>query len=215
MTREINLDVHLTTEGAVYTCLGIGALLAAALPRLLSRLPMSVELLVAEVLAPTAPVLASEARVGEPSAEKRDEDEVRFALTSEAGLNDGLAALALAAAGNSRTGGWMVHRSGATCSYGPPWAWRRASPPVSRWAGCSSGPGRNRCGSPSRARVSLARLLMALLLFAVGVYVASGGLAALTWKGAAVGVLLHLLVRSAPVRGRAGRHGTPRGPDRR
>ncbi|MEU7329389.1 cation:proton antiporter domain-containing protein [Streptomyces parvus] len=109
MTREINLDVHLTTEGAVYTCLGIGALLAAALPRLLSRLPMSVELLVAEVLAPTDPVLASEVCVGEPSAEKRDEDEVRFALTSEAGLHDGLAALALAAAGNSRTGGWMVH----------------------------------------------------------------------------------------------------------
>lgn len=41
------------------------------------------------------------------------------------------------------------------------------------------------------------RLLMALLLFGVGAYVASGGLAALTWKGAAVAVLLHLLIRPA------------------
>ncbi|MFE9016301.1 cation:proton antiporter [Streptomyces cyaneofuscatus] len=41
------------------------------------------------------------------------------------------------------------------------------------------------------------RLLMALLLFAVGAFVASGGLAALTWRGAAIGVLLHVLIRPA------------------
>ncbi|MGV8937418.1 MAG: cation:proton antiporter [Allorhizobium sp.] len=42
-------------------------------------------------LAPTDPVLASEVQVGPPrSGEEDDEDEVRFALTSEAGLNDGL-----------------------------------------------------------------------------------------------------------------------------
>ncbi|RUP65724.1 hypothetical protein SSPNP10_23195 [Streptomyces sp. NP10] len=52
--------------------------------------PVSVALLVAAVLAPTDPVLASEVRVGEPSAAENDGDEVRFALTSEAGLNDGL-----------------------------------------------------------------------------------------------------------------------------
>ncbi|MEV7893828.1 hypothetical protein AB0O63_06260, partial [Streptomyces cyaneofuscatus] len=34
--------VAITTVGAVYGCLGIGAFLAAALPRLLSRLPVSV-----------------------------------------------------------------------------------------------------------------------------------------------------------------------------
>jgi NhaP-type Na+/H+ or K+/H+ antiporter len=52
-------------------------------------------LLLAAVLAPTDPVLAGEVQVAEP-AENPDspgegEDEARFALTSEAGLNDGLA----------------------------------------------------------------------------------------------------------------------------
>jgi NhaP-type Na+/H+ or K+/H+ antiporter len=53
-------------------------------------------LLIAAVLAPTDPVLASDFQVGGPTtgdgAEPDEEDEVRFALTSEAGLNDGLAA---------------------------------------------------------------------------------------------------------------------------
>lgn len=40
-------------------------------------------------LAPTDPVLASDVQVGPPRS--GEEDEVRFALTSEAGLNDGLA----------------------------------------------------------------------------------------------------------------------------
>lgn len=50
-------------------------------------------LLVAAAAAPTDPVLASEVQVGKPAdtEEDPDEDEVRFALTSEAGLNDGLA----------------------------------------------------------------------------------------------------------------------------
>ncbi len=50
-------------------------------------------LLLGAVLAPTDPVLASEVQVAEP-AEEEDapaEDEARFGLTSEAGLNDGLA----------------------------------------------------------------------------------------------------------------------------
>ncbi|GGK85242.1 cation:proton antiporter [Mangrovihabitans endophyticus] len=42
-------------------------------------------------LAPTDPVLAAEVQVGEPSDDQDSEDEVRFTLTSEAGLNDGLA----------------------------------------------------------------------------------------------------------------------------
>jgi NhaP-type Na+/H+ or K+/H+ antiporter len=59
-------------------------------------------LLLGAVLAPTDPVLASDVQVGPPGS--GEEDEVRFALTAEAGLNDGLAfpfvhlALALAAA---------------------------------------------------------------------------------------------------------------------
>ncbi|NEI03144.1 cation:proton antiporter [Rhizobium leguminosarum] len=60
-------------------------------------------LLLGACLAPTDPVLASDVQVGPPQT--GEEDEVRFALTSEAGLNDGLSfpfvhlaiALALAA----------------------------------------------------------------------------------------------------------------------
>jgi NhaP-type Na+/H+ or K+/H+ antiporter len=49
-------------------------------------------LLLAAALAPTDPVLAGEVQVGEPTEDREsDEDEARFALTSEAGLNDGLA----------------------------------------------------------------------------------------------------------------------------
>ncbi|MGI5188867.1 cation:proton antiporter [Promicromonospora sp. CA-289599] len=49
-------------------------------------------LLLAAALAPTDPVLATEVQVSEPVTEaEAEDDEVRFALTSEAGLNDGLA----------------------------------------------------------------------------------------------------------------------------
>ncbi|GLY06142.1 MULTISPECIES: cation:proton antiporter [Actinoplanes] len=48
-------------------------------------------LLLGSALAPTDPVLAADVQVGEPTDEEDSEDEVRFALTSEAGLNDGLA----------------------------------------------------------------------------------------------------------------------------
>lgn len=52
-------------------------------------LPLETALLLGAVIAPTDPVLASDVQVGPPRS--GPEDEVRFALTSEAGLNDGLA----------------------------------------------------------------------------------------------------------------------------
>lgn len=52
-------------------------------------LGLAASLLLGAVLAPTDPVLASDVQVGPPRSGM--EDEVRFALTSEAGLNDGLA----------------------------------------------------------------------------------------------------------------------------
>ena len=67
------------------TLLGLGVL----------GLGLGAALLVAAALAPTDPVLASEVQVGEPADDEdeseRGEDEIRFSLTSEAGLNDGLA----------------------------------------------------------------------------------------------------------------------------
>ncbi len=70
-------------------------------------------LLLAASLAPTDPVLASDVQVGPPKS--GEDGEARFALTSEAGLNDGLAfpfvnlaiAAALAAAGETASGGWL------------------------------------------------------------------------------------------------------------
>ena len=70
--------------------------------------------LLAAALAPTDPVLASEVQVSEPVTEPdAADDEARFALTSEAGLNDGLAfpftyaAIAISLAGIS-PGGWLL-----------------------------------------------------------------------------------------------------------
>ena len=72
-------------------------------------------LLLGAALAPTDPVLASDVQVGPPGS--GEADEVRFALTSEAGLNDGLAfpfvylaiALAGASAGfGSVFGEWLL-----------------------------------------------------------------------------------------------------------
>ncbi|HSP36947.1 MAG TPA: sodium:proton antiporter [Frankiaceae bacterium] len=71
-------------------------------------------ILLGSVLAPTDPVLASDVQVGEPSEDEESEDEVRFALTSEAGLNDGLAfpftyaAIAIAVKGGA-PGNWLGH----------------------------------------------------------------------------------------------------------
>ncbi|WP_329790917.1 cation:proton antiporter [Lentzea sp. DG1S-22] len=71
--------------------------------------------LLAAALAPTDPVLASEVQVAEPAENPdQDEDEARFALTSEAGLNDGLAfpftyaAIAISVVGAAPSA-WLGH----------------------------------------------------------------------------------------------------------
>ncbi|HEX7003753.1 MAG TPA: cation:proton antiporter [Trueperaceae bacterium] len=92
--------------------LAIGA--AALLGWWLLGLTPAAALLLGAVLAPTDPVLASDVQVGPPGDET--EGETRFALTSEAGLNDGLAFpftyLAIAAAAAASAGatgsGWIV-----------------------------------------------------------------------------------------------------------
>jgi len=71
-------------------------------------------LLLAAAVAPTDPVLASEVQVSEPLTEDEEgaDDEARFAITSEAGLNDGLAfpfvyaAIAISLAGLAPAG-WL------------------------------------------------------------------------------------------------------------
>ena len=72
---------------AIAMPLTIGALALAGYALL--GLSMASALLLAAALAPTDPVLASDVQVGPPKS--GEEDDTRFALTSEAGLNDGLA----------------------------------------------------------------------------------------------------------------------------
>lgn len=91
-------------------------------------------LLLGAALAPTDPVLARSVQVGPPGENQRHD--VRFSLTVEAGLNDGLAFpfnyLAIAAIGMTALGGWtlewfaldFVWRIFAGCAVG--WAVGRA-----------------------------------------------------------------------------------------
>lgn len=74
-------------------------------------LGVAAAVLLAAALAPTDPVLATEVQVAEPAADpESDEDEVRFALTSEAGLNDGLAfPFTYLAIGLAAPGAWFAH----------------------------------------------------------------------------------------------------------
>jgi NhaP-type Na+/H+ or K+/H+ antiporter len=78
-------------------------------------LGIATSILLAGALAPTDPVLASEVQVAEPAQNPTSkQDEARFALTSEAGLNDGLAfpfvhaAIAISVAG-AAPAGWLPH----------------------------------------------------------------------------------------------------------
>jgi sodium/hydrogen antiporter len=57
----------------------------------LAGLAPAAALLLGAALAPTDPVLASEVQVGAPTDDPDAEDDVRVAITTEAGLNDGLA----------------------------------------------------------------------------------------------------------------------------
>jgi NhaP-type Na+/H+ or K+/H+ antiporter len=95
MGAGLKLDRRLGWRTWRYTwrLLGLGMPLAilclALLAFFLLGLGVATALLLAAVLAPTDPVLASDLQVGPPNS--GEEDETRFALTSEAGLNDGLA----------------------------------------------------------------------------------------------------------------------------
>lgn len=137
------LTEHLTEVGVIVALMGAGLkidrplgkrrwsstwrLLAVAMPVTIAAVAFlgwwwaglvpAAALLLGAALAPTDPVLAADVQVGEPTDEEDSEDEVRFALTSEAGMNDGLAfpfvyaAIAMALAlstGESWFGEWVL-----------------------------------------------------------------------------------------------------------
>ncbi|MBW0103799.1 sodium:proton antiporter [Pseudonocardia sp. KRD291] len=137
------LALHLTEIGVIVALMGAGLkldrplgrrawastwrLLALAMPLTIGAMALlgwwwaglvpAAALLLGSSLAPTDPVLASDVQVGEPGGHAEGEDEVRFALTSEAGLNDALAfpfvaaAIAMATVGAAPSGwvgGWLL-----------------------------------------------------------------------------------------------------------
>jgi NhaP-type Na+/H+ or K+/H+ antiporter len=100
------LGITMPLSIGLITLIGYGAL----------GLPLVAALLLGASLAPTDPVLAADVQVGPPKS--GEEDEVRFGLTSEAGLNDGFAfpfvnlAIALALAGGTEqpwARDWFLH----------------------------------------------------------------------------------------------------------
>jgi len=127
---KIDRPFHLASWGGTWRLLGITMILSIGLGALsgwwIAGFAPAAALLFGSLIAPTDPVLASEIQVGAPqrgseNAEIRkrrkpntEEDEFRFTLTSEAGLNDGLAfpfvhaAIAIAAAGTA-SHGWAGH----------------------------------------------------------------------------------------------------------
>ncbi|MFF3286846.1 cation:proton antiporter [Streptomyces sp. NPDC003023] len=224
----------------------------AVVAALLLDWPPALALLLAAVLAPTDPVLAAEVRVGEPTDAEEDEDEVRFTLTSEAGLNDGLAfpfvlaALALASSAASGwsaewIGGWLLTDLLGKTAVGlltglavgmllgrmffrAPVPSLRLSEHMEGFVALGAtfvaygtaellhGYGFlavfvTACAIRSAERShgyhkvlhefteQIERLLTAFLLFLLGGCLTTGGLSALTWRGALVAVVLVLVVR--------------------
>src|SRR5690348_3111742 len=79
-------------DWAVALRLAIGALVLTILAmtgfaKLVLGLPLAAALLLAAIISPTDPVLASDVQLRDPG----DRDRVRFGLTAEGGLNDGIA----------------------------------------------------------------------------------------------------------------------------
>ncbi|MBB5959787.1 NhaP-type Na+/H+ or K+/H+ antiporter [Saccharothrix tamanrassetensis] len=95
LNRPVGLRRWSTTWRLLAITMPLSMLAVGALGRGLLGWGVAASVLLAAVLAPTDPVLASEVQVAEPAEDPDDpgeaEDEARFALTSEAGLNDGLA----------------------------------------------------------------------------------------------------------------------------
>lgn len=69
----------------MFLCIGV----VTAIGVYYFNMPLASALLLAAVLSPTDPVLATDVQVGDPNEE--DRDNAKFSLTAEAGFNDGMA----------------------------------------------------------------------------------------------------------------------------
>ena len=212
-------------------------------------------ILLGAALAPTDPVLASDVQVAGPTTDEEDEDEiderdeVRFALTSEAGLNDGLAFpfvhLAILVVGAGSLADWGVTWVGwdligmtvvgVLVGMGTGWVLAKAAfrsnrpsirmaetgEPLLALAAVMLSYGVAQvahgygflavfaCAMTLRSMERsadyhalmhevverLERLLTLIVLLLLGIAISGGLLSSLSWQGAALGVLLLLVVR--------------------
>jgi sodium/hydrogen antiporter len=110
--RPFNWRTWSTTWRMLAIAMPMTIVLTAVLGAAVGGLPAVTALLLGSVLAPTDPVLASDVQVGEPTLDDElppeAEDEVRFTLTSEGGLNDALAFPFVYAAIHVADKGWAV-----------------------------------------------------------------------------------------------------------
>jgi NhaP-type Na+/H+ or K+/H+ antiporter len=113
LDRPPSWGTWLTTRRLILIALPVTVAATALAGWWVAGLVPASALLLGAALAPTDPVLASEVQVGPPGGDAEDEDDVRFALTSEAGINDAMAfpftnaAIAMAAAGTAGVGSWI------------------------------------------------------------------------------------------------------------
>ncbi|MGB3401901.1 MAG: cation:proton antiporter [Microcoleaceae cyanobacterium] len=110
----IDCPFRFKTWGSTWRLLGIAMPIFVSVTALLGYyflgLSLASSVLLGALLAPTDPVLAGSVQVGPPN--RGEEDPTRFSLTTEAGLNDGLAFpfiyLALKLAENGSVGDWLI-----------------------------------------------------------------------------------------------------------
>lgn len=115
LNRPVSWRRWSTTWRLLGIAMPLTMLAAALLGSALLGFGVAAAALLAAAVAPTDPVLATEVQVAEPTEEPDQiDDEARFALTSEAGLNDGLAfpfvyaAIAISLVGPAPTD-WFAH----------------------------------------------------------------------------------------------------------
>lgn len=89
MARPVGLRTWSSTWRLLAIAMPLGIAGLAFATWWLGGFPIAAAILIAACLAPTDPVLASEVQAAPPG--EKDDSEIRFALTSESGLNDGLA----------------------------------------------------------------------------------------------------------------------------
>jgi NhaP-type Na+/H+ or K+/H+ antiporter len=110
LDRQFGLKNWRTTWLLLGVTMPLSIIGIALLSMWILGLSLPAAILLGAVLAPTDPVLAADIQVGPPRS--GEEDEVRFSLTSEAGLNDGLAFpftnLAIAMAAGGIVPGWWT-----------------------------------------------------------------------------------------------------------